>query len=86
MHDDDTCPFAGQLAEARKKIENLEFALQTNRQIGIAVGILMASHKLTSDDAFALMVVTSQRTHRKIRDIAARIAETGTLDLGQLTA
>ena len=85
MHDDDTCPFAEQLERAQVKIDNLEFALQSNRQIGIAIGILMARHKLTSDVAFDLLVVASQRAHRKIRDLAADVIETGALDLEALT-
>lgn len=58
---------------------NLEVALSTSRQIGMAMGVLMAHHKITEDEAFALLRLASQALHRKLRDIAAEVAETGTL-------
>lgn len=58
---------------------NLEVALQTSRQIGMALGIIMSSRLLTADQAFQAMVHTSQQTHRKLRDIALDVMETGTL-------
>ena len=69
-----------ELARARETIENLHVALNTCRQIGIAMGILMATTKVTEDDAFAILVKVSQRAGRKLRDIAAVVAETGTFD------
>lgn len=54
---------AGQLAEG----------MATNREIGAAVGILMATHKISSDEAFAVLSRASQRLNRKLRDIAAGI-------------
>jgi AmiR/NasT family two-component response regulator len=43
------------------------------------VGILMATYKLTYDEAFALMVSLSQGQHRKVRDLAEELLLTGTL-------
>ena len=63
------------------KVENLHRALSTNREIGAAMGILMARHTLTSDQAFDLLRRTSQRAHRKIVTIAAEVIETGVLEL-----
>lgn len=63
------------------KVENLHRALSSNREIGAAMGILMAGHKLTSDQAFDLLRRTSQRVHRKIVAIAAEVIETGALEL-----
>ncbi len=71
-------------AHSRAKAGNLERALQTSRQIGIAMGILMAMHKVTADQAFGLLRVASQSTHRKLADIAADVAETGALELPPL--
>jgi hypothetical protein len=65
------------------KVENLHRALSSNREIGAAMGILMAGHKLTSDQAFDLLRRTSQRVHRKIVAIAAEVIETGALELPQ---
>ncbi len=64
-------------ANAEEKARNLERALHTSRQIGIALGILMNQSKITSQAAFDLLRVASQQSHRKLADIAAYIAETG---------
>ncbi len=58
---------------------NLEKALESNRDIGVAMGMLMAQHKLTRTNAFDLLRVTSQHTNRKINDLAAEVGDTGVL-------
>ncbi|MDF8264836.1 GAF and ANTAR domain-containing protein [Luteipulveratus flavus] len=58
---------------------NLEHALTTSRQIGSAVGILMHAYKISDEEAFRLLRVTSQRLNRKLADIAQDVADTGTL-------
>lgn len=63
------------------KVDNLNRALRSNREIGSAMGILMARHQLTSNQAFDLLRRISQRTHRKLIAIAAEVVETGALDL-----
>jgi hypothetical protein len=63
------------------KANNLHRALDSNREIGAAMGILMARHQLTSDQAFDLLRRTSQRAHRKVVAIAADVIETGELEL-----
>jgi hypothetical protein len=63
----------------RKRAENLEKALHSSREIGVAVGILMATHKLTREQAFDLLRITSQNTNRKVADIAVQVGDTGTL-------
>jgi GAF domain-containing protein len=68
-------------ARRQDKIDNLERALNTSRRIGIAMGILMAAHKVTDDQAFDLLRIASQAQHRKLFDIAEDVAVTGTLDL-----
>jgi transcriptional regulator with GAF, ATPase, and Fis domain len=62
-----------------ERAENLETALQSNREIGMAIGILMARYGLTDHAAFDLLRVTSQREHRKLRDIAAETVYSGEL-------
>jgi ANTAR domain/GAF domain len=64
---------------AREQADNLLTALKTSREIGIAIGVLMQKHKITRDDAFNLLRVASQGTHRKLADIAEQVAETGEL-------
>jgi GAF domain-containing protein len=73
-----------QATRHRDKAENLERALATSRHIGMAMGILMATHKVTEDQAFGLLRIASQSTHRKLADIAIGVTETGTLDLPPL--
>jgi GAF domain-containing protein len=68
---------------ALEKAGNLEVALSTSRDIGVAMGILMNRYKITRDEAFDLMRMASQRSHRKLRDIATDVTETGTLDMPQ---
>ena len=66
-------------AASVNKATNLEHALTTSRQIGAAVGILMSAHKITADDAFELLRVSSQHLHRKLHDIAFDVTQTGVL-------
>jgi GAF domain-containing protein len=67
---------------AREKVANLQAALETSRDIGLAMGVLMISHKITREQSFDLLRMASQRSHRKLRDIAEDVCHTGTLDLG----
>jgi hypothetical protein len=62
-----------------QKNANLEIALQSSRQIGMAMGILMSSKLLTADEAFEQLRDASQRLHRRVRDVAEEVAETGAL-------
>jgi len=66
-------------ASAHQKARNLERALATSRDIGIAMGILMAHNRVTRDQAFGLLRIASQHGHRKLADVAAQVAETGAL-------
>ena len=66
--------------DAQRQVENLEIALGSSRRIGLAMGILMASYKLSENEAFDLLVVVSQHHNRKVRDIADDVVLTGSLD------
>lgn len=63
------------LAGARhsERASQLEQGMATNREIGAAIGILMATHGITSDEAFTMLSKASQRLNRKLRDIATGI-------------
>ncbi len=61
------------------RVDNLERALASNREIGVALGVLMASYTITEHQAFDLLRTVSQRTHRKLRDVAGDVALTGAL-------
>jgi hypothetical protein len=73
-------PFAALAVESRLRVEdvgNLTAALETSRQIGIAVGIVMASHRVPSDEAFALLRRSSMDLNRKLHDVAQEVELTG---------
>lgn len=63
----------------RRDVSNLTTALDTSRQIGMAVGILAARHRVSDEEAFALLRLTSQELNRKLRDIAQVVTRTGEL-------
>jgi hypothetical protein len=67
------------LYEAQDAASNLESALNSSRRIGTAMGVLMAHHKVTEEAAFGMLRSASQRLHRKLRDVAVEVVETGTL-------
>lgn len=66
------------LTEAKQTENHLLAALDSSRHIGTALGVLMAHHKVTQDDAFTMLRQASQRLNRKLRDVAAEVVETGT--------
>ncbi len=55
--------------------------MDSNREIGVAMGILMHQHRLTRDQAFDLLRVASQDTNRKLADVAEDVADTGVLTI-----
>lgn len=65
----------------QNEVESLERALASNRDIGVAMGILMSRYLVTRDEAFGLLRMTSQHRHQKLAQIAREVAETGELDL-----
>jgi len=67
-------------ADRQERISNLEQALASNREIGVAIGIVMSQQLVTREQAFDLLRMASQHKHRKLRDVAADVAETGRLD------
>jgi hypothetical protein len=66
-------------AAARDQADNLMHALKNSRDIGVAMGVLMQKYKVSRDEAFDLLRVTSQALHRKVADIAVAVGDTGEL-------
>ena len=64
---------------ASDRADNLVQALGSNREIGVAMGILMAGHKVTQEQAFDLLRIASQDMNRKLSTLAKEVAETGEL-------
>jgi GAF domain-containing protein len=63
----------------RTLVAELEEALRTRQMIGQAQGILMATHRITSENAFTMLRESSQHSNRKLRDIANDVVATGAL-------
>lgn len=68
-------------ATAREHATQLQTALVNSREIGMAMGVVMATYKLTREQAFDLLRVASQNTNRKLIDIATDVIDTGILNL-----
>jgi GAF domain-containing protein len=58
-------------------LRHMRRAIDSRTTIGQACGILIERHKIRPEDAFELLVRASQRNHLKLREIAARVVETG---------
>lgn len=65
---------------ASRKQASLTRSVATRQLIGMAQGILIERHKLTSDQAFELLVRVSQHRNTKLRDVADRLVRSGHLD------
>jgi hypothetical protein len=60
-------------AALQMSVMNLRKAIDTNRDISAAVGILMAQQGINYPDAYQLLRSVSQNTNRKLRNVAAEI-------------
>ncbi|MDQ0734127.1 ANTAR domain-containing protein [Arthrobacter agilis] len=67
------------LAEVTEKVEHLTRAVQSRDVIGQAKGILMERYRLTSEQAFELLVATSSASSSKLSAVAAHLTATGVL-------
>ncbi|MGV8910743.1 MAG: ANTAR domain-containing protein [Propionicimonas sp.] len=65
---------AQQVAEQQT---SLQLAIESHRQIGQAVGILVERHRLLPSQAFDRIKQASQKRNLKLREIASRVIETG---------
>jgi hypothetical protein len=69
---------------ASDEADNLARALESNREIGVAMGVLMAKHNVTREQAFGLLRVASQDSNRRLSELAVEVADTGELPLRRL--
>jgi hypothetical protein len=60
------------LDSAGRQSEDLQAALESNRRIGMAIGILMASLRLTGEAAFERLRQASNQRKVKLRAVARR--------------
>jgi len=54
---------------------HMEEALKSSRKIGAAIGMIMASRMVTEDEAFAILKQASQKSNRKLRELAADLVD-----------
>lgn len=64
---------ARELSQLRATGEQLQTALDSERNINVAVGITMMQHKLSRDDAFKRLRATARTQRRKLADLATDI-------------
>ncbi|MGY1780853.1 ANTAR domain-containing protein [Geodermatophilus sp. SYSU D01036] len=68
------------LLVADEQMTHLRVALESNRRIGMAIGILMALRKVDEEAAFGLLRTASSHRNVKLRQVAEEVIRTGTLD------
>jgi GAF domain-containing protein len=73
-------------ARDQEHVQQLEDALRSNREIGMAMGVLMGCGGVTEDEAFAQLRRASQYLNMKLRDVAAQVVESGRLPDGRGTS
>lgn len=62
-------------ASRHEQAQTLRVGLDSNRQIGKAIGLMMAFHKVTDDQAFELLRKASQDLNVKISEIAGQVVD-----------
>ena len=73
------CSHAAAVADLEQRCAGLENALQSNRRISVAIGIAMATLKLTDSQAFERLAALSQHQNRKLRELAEDVILTGSV-------
>jgi AmiR/NasT family two-component response regulator len=61
--------------ECQEEVEDLRATLETRPVIDLAKGILVAQQHCTPDEAFGLLTEASQKSNRKLRDVARAIVQ-----------
>ncbi|NYG05808.1 hypothetical protein BJ986_000295 [Phycicoccus badiiscoriae] len=62
-------------SERQATAENLRKGLESNREIGKAIGLLMAAHSVSAEEAFEILRGASSRTNTKLAALADKINE-----------
>ena len=74
---DDEPSVHAELEAALAKVAELQAALRSSREIGMAMGIVMERHRLSADRTFLVLQQISSRRNVKLRDVAEQIVATG---------
>lgn len=64
-------------AATRGLAGQLQVAVETNRDIGVAIGILMAAQDLTREQAYQVLRTISQHTNRRLAQVAGDLIHAG---------
>jgi hypothetical protein len=59
----------------RKAASTLRAGLQSNREIGKAMGLMMAFHKISDDEAFEMLRKASQDMNMKLSEVARQVVD-----------
>ncbi len=59
--------------ERGEEASTLRRGLESNREIGKAIGLLMAMHDIDDDQAFQMLAKVSQEMNVKVAEVAARV-------------
>jgi hypothetical protein len=62
-------------SQDRRAADTLREGLHSNREIGKAVGLMMAFHKISDDEAFQMLRKASQDMNLKLADVARQVVE-----------
>ncbi len=68
------------ISKLRTAEEHLSTALMQNREISVAIGVLMERHSVSAEDAFAMLRAHARKTRLKTGDVAKDLIS-GTLQL-----
>ncbi len=60
----------GLVTKLSDEVRQLKEALDSNRRIGMAMGLVMGQLQVTDEEAFDALRRISQNTNRKLRDVA----------------
>ncbi|MER6188614.1 ANTAR domain-containing protein [Streptomyces cyaneofuscatus] len=64
-----------EIRHLRREVKELRRALQTRPMIDVALGMVMATEGCSLDQAWQVLVNSSQRTNTKLRTLAQRLTE-----------
>ena len=62
-------------SQERQDAQTLKAGLESNREIGKAMGLMMAFHKITDDEAFEMLRKASQDMNIKLAEVARQVVE-----------
>jgi hypothetical protein len=71
------CALALHSANGWDRAEQLAAAQTSNRRIGMAIGIIIANHQMTEQQAFDVLRIASQHRNQKLHQVADEVLLTG---------